>query len=196
MPSKLTSEVIRPDQYRIGDTLKLPIPQRADGWAQRDASQRRQRIVICRGLGLALATAWKRRAREPSPASQHRDNPTIRPRAVELVIFDCDGVLVDSEPVSNRVLAEMLTAEGLPTTAAEARRDYQGMLLAEIARAAEKKLHRPLPEGWLADFERHRAKAFAQELKPVPGAAEVVKVSAPPAFRCVSPRRGDSPRLA
>ncbi len=91
------------------------------------------------------------------------------------MIFDCDGVLVDSEPVSNRVLAEMLTAEGLPTTAAEARRDYQGMLLAEIARAAEKKLHRPLPEGWLADFERHRAKAFAQELKPVPGAAEVVK---------------------
>lgn len=45
-----------------------------------------------------------------------------------LVIFDCDGVLVDSEVISNRVLAEMLSAEGLPTTLAQARRDYQGLL--------------------------------------------------------------------
>jgi beta-phosphoglucomutase-like phosphatase (HAD superfamily) len=34
----------------------------------------------------------------------------------ELVIFDCDGVLVDSEVISNEVLARMLTREGLPTT--------------------------------------------------------------------------------
>jgi beta-phosphoglucomutase-like phosphatase (HAD superfamily) len=34
---------------------------------------------------------------------------------IELVIFDCDGVLVDSEVISNRVLAAMLTEQGLPT---------------------------------------------------------------------------------
>jgi beta-phosphoglucomutase-like phosphatase (HAD superfamily) len=50
----------------------------------------------------------------------------------ELVIFDCDGVLVDSEASSNEVLARMLTREGLPTTLREARRDYQGLLLADI----------------------------------------------------------------
>jgi hypothetical protein len=43
----------------------------------------------------------------------------------QLVIFDCDGVLVDSEVISNRVLAEMLSTEGLPTTLAQARCDYQ-----------------------------------------------------------------------
>ena len=45
-------------------------------------------------------------------------------RDLQLVIFDCDGVLVDSEVISNEVLARALKAEGLPTTLAEARRDY------------------------------------------------------------------------
>ena len=40
--------------------------------------------------------------------------------AFELVIFDCDGVLVDSEPLSNRILAERLTAVGLPTSTEDA----------------------------------------------------------------------------
>jgi beta-phosphoglucomutase-like phosphatase (HAD superfamily) len=45
-------------------------------------------------------------------------------RDLQLVIFDCDGVLVDSEMISNAVLARALTAEGLPTTLAQSRRDY------------------------------------------------------------------------
>ena len=40
--------------------------------------------------------------------------------APELLIFDCDGVLVDSEPISNRVLAECLTEIGLAMTPEEA----------------------------------------------------------------------------
>ena len=56
----------------------------------------------------------------------------MRGRPPELVIFDCDGVLVDSEVISNTVLAQALSAEGLPTTLAEARRDYQGLLLGEV----------------------------------------------------------------
>jgi len=44
----------------------------------------------------------------------------------ELVIFDCDGVLVDSEVISNEVLARMLTREGLPTTFAEAAAPAKG----------------------------------------------------------------------
>ena len=38
---------------------------------------------------------------------------------ISLVVFDCDGVLVDSEPISCRVMAEALTAEGLPYTTEE-----------------------------------------------------------------------------
>jgi HAD superfamily hydrolase (TIGR01509 family) len=93
----------------------------------------------------------------------------------ELVIFDCDGVLVDSEAISNDVLARMLTREGLPTTLREARRDYQGLLLADICAQAEAKLGRQLPLDWLTQYEAERAEAFRRDLKPVVGAAETVR---------------------
>ena len=95
-------------------------------------------------------------------------------REPELVIFDCDGVLVDSEAISNRVLAEMLSAEGLPTTLAQSRRDYQGMLLADIRSRAEGKLGRALPGDWLTRYESERDAAFRRELEPVAGAVETV----------------------
>jgi HAD superfamily hydrolase (TIGR01509 family) len=94
---------------------------------------------------------------------------------VRLVIFDCDGVLVDSESISNDVLAQKLTREGLPTTLAEARRDYQGLLLAEVVARAQARLGRALPPGWLESYERERAEVFRRELRPVTGAATVVE---------------------
>jgi HAD superfamily hydrolase (TIGR01509 family) len=93
----------------------------------------------------------------------------------ELLIFDCDGVLVHSETISNRVLAEMLTAHGLPTTAAQSRRDYQGLLLADIRARTEQKLGRALPQDWLTRYERARDAAFQRELAPVTGAIEAVQ---------------------
>jgi beta-phosphoglucomutase-like phosphatase (HAD superfamily) len=94
---------------------------------------------------------------------------------LQLVIFDCDGVLVDSEVISNEILARALSAQGLPTTLTEARRDYQGLLLADVLARAEAKLGRPLPLDWIAQFERDRAAEFHRELRPVPGAAEAVQ---------------------
>ncbi len=96
------------------------------------------------------------------------------PPAPQLVIFDCDGVLVDSETISNRVLAEMLSVEGLATTLAQSRREYQGMLLADIRAHAEHKLGRRLPEDWLARYETERDDAFRSELQPVNGVAEAI----------------------
>ncbi len=93
----------------------------------------------------------------------------------ELVIFDCDGVLVDSEVISNEVLARMLTREGLPTTLAEARRDYQGLLLTDIPIRARTGLGRPLPPGWLTEYEHERAEEFHRSLQPVSGAAGAVR---------------------
>ena len=92
-----------------------------------------------------------------------------------LVIFDCDGVLVDSEPISGGVLAEMLTDQGLPTTLADAKAAFQGLLLGDVGELAEERLGRALPEGWLDDFERRRAIAFEERLRPIPGARELLE---------------------
>jgi HAD superfamily hydrolase (TIGR01509 family) len=94
---------------------------------------------------------------------------------VQLVIFDCDGVLVDSLPIACGVLAQMLTDEGLPTTLMDARHDYQELLLAEVVTRVEAKLGRTLRPDWLDCYERKRADAFRQELEPVPGAAEAAQ---------------------
>jgi HAD superfamily hydrolase (TIGR01509 family) len=96
-------------------------------------------------------------------------------RDPQLVIFDCDGVLVDSEVISSGVLAEMLTAEGLSTTLTEARRDYQGLLLADVLSRAGEKLARTLPPDWLTRYETERAAAFHRGLEPVARAAETVQ---------------------
>src|ERR1700691_570807 len=93
----------------------------------------------------------------------------------DLVIFDCDGVLVDSEVISNEVLARMLTQEGLPTTLSEARRACQGLLLTDVRDRAQAKLGRPFPPAWVAEYEDERDEAFRRELTPVEGAAEAVQ---------------------
>src|SRR5919107_4307717 len=69
-----------------------------------------------------------------------------RPMAYELVIFDCDGVLVDSEPLANRVLAERLTAIGLPTTFEQSVRDFMGRSWAANVAAIEARLGGPIPD--------------------------------------------------
>lgn len=94
---------------------------------------------------------------------------------LELVIFDCDGVLVDSEPIANRVLAQTLTAAGVPMSAQEARRRFQGLLLSEVVARAEALSGRTLGPSWASQFERDRDRAFEAELGQVPGAAYAVE---------------------
>ena len=57
--------------------------------------------------------------------------------SADLIIFDCDGVLVDSEPISNQVLATMLGEQGLELDVPETRRRFQGLLLGDIQALAE-----------------------------------------------------------
>ncbi|HEY1833102.1 MAG TPA: HAD family phosphatase [Solirubrobacteraceae bacterium] len=92
-----------------------------------------------------------------------------------MVIFDCDGVLVDSEPIGHLVLVRMLAAEGLEMTVEEARLEYQGLLLSEVADKVGASLGRPLAPGWMDGYERERAVAFRAQLQAVPGAEAAVR---------------------
>lgn len=92
----------------------------------------------------------------------------------DLVIFDCDGVLVDSEEIGNRALAETLTACGLPTTTEQAVEACKGRILADVVAIMEQRFGGPLPEGWIDDFEALRALYFKEGLTEIPGAREAV----------------------
>lgn len=91
-----------------------------------------------------------------------------------LVIFDCDGVLVDSEPISNRVLAEAITDAGLVMSAEEVAEAFEGMQLDDIAAEVASRLGKKLPVTWVEAFEEQRAIEFKKGLDAVQGVADVL----------------------
>ena len=91
-----------------------------------------------------------------------------------LVIFDCDGVLVDSEAIANRLMADAITAAGIPITYEDCRARFVGGTLQRVIDTVEEWLGKPLPAGWKEDFEARRNEAFRRELRPIPGAAATV----------------------
>src|SRR5512139_1203442 len=87
----------------------------------------------------------------------------------ELVIFDCDGVLVDSEPIANRELAAALSEAGLPTTPEESMRRYMGMSWPAAHALFEQQLGRALPAEFEREFWARLDAALRTELVAVPG---------------------------
>jgi HAD superfamily hydrolase (TIGR01509 family) len=108
------------------------------------------------------------------------------PRAprYELVIFDCDGVLIDSERIANRVLAECLTGIGLPTSPEESHRSYKGHSWPACVALFEERLGRPIPADFAADFYRRALRAFDRELVAVPGIHDALERI--PSLQCVA----------
>jgi HAD superfamily hydrolase (TIGR01509 family) len=101
-----------------------------------------------------------------------------------LVIFDCDGVLIDSEVIFGRVLGECLIAAEFPITMEEAMVFGLGKNRITLTAAVETRFGHSLPNGF---FETMRARvdaAFARELVPIPGIEELL--AALPAPRCVA----------
>jgi HAD superfamily hydrolase (TIGR01509 family) len=93
----------------------------------------------------------------------------------DLVIFDNDGVLVDSEPISNRILAACLTELGHPTSYEESLRDYMGSAMHRIHDVVLERSGRRLPEDFDDMFHARVFAAFEAELVAVDGVAELLK---------------------
>jgi HAD superfamily hydrolase (TIGR01509 family) len=91
----------------------------------------------------------------------------------ELVIFDCDGVLVDSERLAIRTEAEILSGLGWPLTESEIVQRFVGRSAAHMHGEIERHLGRSVD--WDAEFEPRYQAVFERELAPVPGVIEALE---------------------
>lgn len=85
----------------------------------------------------------------------------------DAILFDCDGVLVDSEPITNGVLRDMLEEAGWPLTAGECMRLFVGKALHNEAARIQAHTGRPLSAAWLHDFQARRNAALGQQLTAI-----------------------------
>ncbi len=92
-----------------------------------------------------------------------------------LVIFDCDGVLVDSEPLANASFSRALKAQGLDWTVEETMRRLMGRSLKSCFEIVEAELGRKLPDDFLEKMQAVTYQSFRDApLQPVPGVREAV----------------------
>jgi HAD superfamily hydrolase (TIGR01509 family) len=84
-------------------------------------------------------------------------------------------VIVDSEPVSNRLIAEKLSALGWTMTAAEAERMFIGMNFEAMVPLVEARLGRKLPADWTDGIVEQLVDLLAREVEPIPGAVEALR---------------------
>ncbi len=92
----------------------------------------------------------------------------------EAVIFDCDGVLIDSEVVACRIAAEELTSIGYPISTEEVIRRFAGRTAREIEAEVEKDLGRSIPDSYRNAVRERRSHAYANSLSAVSGVVEAV----------------------
>ncbi|MBF0246577.1 MAG: HAD family hydrolase [Alphaproteobacteria bacterium] len=88
---------------------------------------------------------------------------------IDLVIFDCDGVLVDSEMIASRELAAYLTDLGRPTTGAECRAAFTGLSIQSVGEKVRGAWGVDLPADFAAALRERDRAAFERDLKAVPG---------------------------
>jgi HAD superfamily hydrolase (TIGR01509 family) len=97
-----------------------------------------------------------------------------RTAPLRLVIFDCDGVLVDSEPPTNRLVAQELAALGWQMTPDEVEHRFLGMTLDAMVPIIEERLGMRLPAAWLEGVVHRLVQVFEDEVEPIPGAIETM----------------------
>ena len=110
-----------------------------------------------------------------------------------LTIFDCDGVLIDSELIALDVLSQMMGEFGVPMNVAQCQDAFMGMHNADIVRAMETRIGRQLPDDEGARMRLRMIDRLRIELQPVAGVAEALAALDGP--RCVA-SSSDRERIA
>ena len=87
----------------------------------------------------------------------------------DLAIFDCDGVLVDSEPLANRIFVEIIQEHGFTIDEATYLRKFSGVTLPDRVNGISQDLNWEPPKNFIEIFDKRLAILTEQELKPVPG---------------------------
>ncbi len=93
------------------------------------------------------------------------------------VLFDCDGVLADSEGLVNAIVAADLATRGWVMTPAECQEQFLGMAATDMVPVIEARVGR-LPADWLGELSHRIAGSMIAELQPVAGAVAAVRVIA------------------
>src|SRR5215475_15784527 len=88
--------------------------------------------------------------------------------AFDLVIFDCDGVLVDSEVISCRAHAIALSRHGYPITAEQVFQRFLGRSTRQANLEVEAELGRSLPDDFHTDLRNDLHRSFATDLEAIP----------------------------
>ena len=96
------------------------------------------------------------------------------------IIFDCDGVLVDSEAISTSILIEMAKPLGLHIDSGFATRQFSGKSLQNCFNFIEEKIAKKLPDNFEKEFRNKTFAAFKKDIKPIPGIHELLnKITIP-----------------
>jgi len=93
----------------------------------------------------------------------------------KLIIFDCDGVLVDSEDIANTTFAKIVRGLEIALSDEEAIHHFPGSNLQSCVEYVEHKFETKLPDTVMDTYREESAKAFAEHLQPIPGIHKVLK---------------------
>ena len=106
----------------------------------------------------------------------------------DLVIFDCDGVLVDSEIIAARVEAELLTSAGYEISAEEIAESYAGLTFKDIMMRVEEKSHIPLQASLIDRAEELVDRRLRSDVRAIDGVREAVAAVTAPRCICSNSR--------
>lgn len=106
--------------------------------------------------------------------SESRAFLAARTDPIRMVIFDCDGVLIDSEALCDRVTAASLTELGWPISPEECHRRFVGWSFNDMVPVIEAHIGRPIGIAWVNAIVARLSVVFAREVEPVPGALDAL----------------------